>query len=89
MAMTLDELQPFLDVMAKKHPGQCGYVSFLIPEGPAREDVEELLKEIRAMGYAAFVRTGPFDEEVVVTDYVQNTDTRSPRDETSGRGTTG
>jgi hypothetical protein len=64
--MTLPDAISFLEDLTGTHPDKRPCVSFPVSEG-----IETFLKEVKAMGYAAYVRTTEFGDEVVVTDRVR------------------
>lgn len=44
------------------------FIVIPVPEGPGPSDVEEVVQAIIESGYAAYVQTVAFGEQIVVTD---------------------
>jgi hypothetical protein len=70
--LIVNKCRELLNALDAKWPTQAAYVCMPVPDGHGHKEVEDFLKNIRKMGYAAFIRTGPFGDEVVVTDKVGN-----------------
>lgn len=71
--LIVNECRSFLDALDVKYPMRPAYVCLPVPESHTSSDVEVFLKEVRGMGYAAYMRTSEFGDEVVITESVNRT----------------
>lgn len=63
--MIVNELRGFADAWDKDHPEDVSYAVLVMSKGQKSEDV---LTEVRKLGYVGYVRMTEIGEEVVVID---------------------
>lgn len=78
--MTFQEAMILLGTMEEKRWHSKVYIGIPVPEGPGPEEVEAFLKDIRKLGYSAYVHVSAHGEEIVITDkWVGDGDAGPPR----------
>lgn len=65
--MIVNEAREFIEKWDEKHPMNKAAVFLPVPDGA---DVDEMLHEIRRLGYVSHMETGAYGNVVVVTDKV-------------------